>query len=120
MFFLVSNSRVVRSKGFEEMFGAFEILAEKYTNLYLIVVGNGYDFAHYQERAKHMKKGNRIKFMGSRLDMPQILKACDIFWFPTHFEGSPGVVIEAMVCKLPIISTNIPSITENLVNGENA
>lgn len=118
--FLVSNSRVVKSKGFEEMFGAFEILAEKYTNLYLIVVGNGYDYEHYQERAKNMKKGNRIKFLGPRLDMPQILKACDIFWFPTHFEGSPGVVIEAMVCKLPIISTNIPSITENLIDGENA
>lgn len=117
--FIVSNSRVVRSKGFEEMFGAFEILAEKYTNLYLIVVGNGYDYVHYQERAKQMKKGNRIKFLGPRLDMPQILKACDIFWFPTHFEGSPGVVIEAMVCKLPIISTNIPSITENLIDGEN-
>lgn len=118
--FLVSNSRVVKSKGFEEMFGAFEILAEKYTNLYLIVVGNGYDYVHFQERAKQMKKGNRIRFLGPRLDMPQILKACDIFWFPTHFEGSPGVVIEAMVCKLPIISTNIPSITENLVDGENA
>lgn len=117
---LVSNSRVVRSKGFEEMFGAFEILAEKYPNLYLIVVGNGYDYAHYQERAKQMKQGNRIKFLGPRLDMPQILKACDIFWFPTHFEGSPGVVIEAMVCKLPIISTDIPSITENLIDGENA
>lgn len=118
--FLVSNSRVVRSKGFEEMFGAFEILAEKYTNLYLIVVGNGYDFVDYQEKAKKMKKGHRIIFLGPRLDMPQILKACDIFWFPTHFEGSPGVVIEAMVCKLPIISTNIPSITENLVDNENA
>ncbi len=119
-FFLVSNSRVVRSKGFEEMFGAFEILVKKFPNLYLIVVGNGYDYAHYQERAKQLANGNRIKFLGPRLDMPQILKACDIFWFPTHFEGSPGVVIEAMVCKLPIISTNIPSITENLVDGENA
>lgn len=118
--FLVSNSRVVKSKGFEEMFGAFEILAEKYPNLYLIVVGNGYDYAHYQERAKQMKEGDRIRFLGPRLDMPQILKACDIFWFPTHFEGSPGVVIEAMVSKLPIISTNIPPITENLVDGENA
>lgn len=118
--FLVSNSRVVRSKGFEEMFGAFEMLAEKHTNLYLIVVGNGYDYEYYQNRASAMKNGQRIRFFGSRLDMPQILKACDIFWFPTHFEGSPGVVIEAMVCKLPIISTNIPSITENLVDNENA
>ncbi|EKB48723.1 glycosyltransferase family 4 protein [Cecembia lonarensis] len=118
--FLVSNSRVVRSKGFEEMFGAFEILAKKYPNLYLIVVGNGYDYVHYQERAKQLEHGNRIKFLGPRLDMPKILKACDIFWFPTHFEGSPGVVIEAMVCKLPIISTDIPSITENLVDGVNA
>lgn len=118
--FLVSNSRVVKSKGFEEMFGAFEILAENYPNLNLIVVGNGYDYKYYQERAKQMKQGNRIKFLGPRLDMPQILKACDIFWFPTHFEGSPGVVIEAMACKLPIVSTNIPPILENLKDGENA
>jgi glycosyltransferase involved in cell wall biosynthesis len=118
--FLVSNSRVVRSKGFEEMFAAFGILAEKYSNLHFIVVGNGYDYEHYKSRATQMAEGHRIKFLGPRLDMPQILKACDIFWFPTHFEGSPGVVIEAMVCKLPIVSTNIPSILENLVDGENA
>ncbi|MCH6236507.1 glycosyltransferase family 4 protein [Aquiflexum sp. AIY15W] len=116
---LVSNSRVVRHKGFEEMFGAFDILSERYPRLFLVVVGNGFDWEKYQERAKNMKNGGRIIFLGPRLDMPNILKACDIFWFPSYYEGSPGVVIEAMLCKIPIIGSNIPSILENIEDGEN-
>jgi len=117
--FVVSNSRVVRHKGFEEMFGAFEILAEKYPRFFFIVVGNGFDWEAYQDKARKMKDGNRIIFLGPRLDMPNILKACDIFWFPSYYEGSPGVVIEAMLCKIPIIGSNIPSILENIIDGEN-
>ena len=117
---IVSNSRVIKSKGFDEIFKAFRILTKKFNNLYLIIVGDGYDFEKYKEFCSKLRIQHKVVFLGSRLDMAEILKACDIFWFASHYEGSPGVIIEGMLSKLPIIASNISPVTENLIHGKNS
>ena len=117
---IVSNSRVIKSKGFDEMFRAFLSLSNKRSDLFFVVVGDGYDFNYYKALSLEYGVNEKVVFLGNRTDMPQILKTCDIFWFASHYEGSPGVVIEGMLSHIPIIASDIPPVLENLSDGINA
>ena len=49
---------------------------------------------------------------------PTCLRAADIFTLPSHREGMPRSIIEAMMCGLPVIGTNIRGTREEIVAGE--
>ncbi|UZD23933.1 glycosyltransferase [Algoriphagus halophytocola] len=117
---LFSNSRVIKSKGFEEIFQAFKYLNDKNAKVYLLVIGDGLDLPIYQRFCEENVLTDRVLFLGNRLDMAPLLKTADIFWFASHYEGSPGVVIEGMLSQIPIISSDIPTVTENLMHEHNA
>jgi len=117
---IVSNSRVIKSKGFDEMFSAFSLLCNQRSDLFFLIVGDGYDLNEYVALSLQYGIQDKVVFLGNRTDVPQILKACDIFWFASHYEGSPGVVIEGMLSRLPIIASDIPPVLENLSDGINA
>lgn len=64
----------------------------------------------------------KLSFSNNNLssDIPKLLKAADLFVFPTHFEGLPFSPIEAMAHDLPVVASNassIPEIIENKVHG---
>ncbi|WP_114750061.1 glycosyltransferase family 4 protein [Pleomorphovibrio marinus] len=117
---IVSNSRVIRSKGFDEIFMAFNVLLQNFRNIKLIIVGDGFDMSYYKSICNKLKIEESVTFLGRRKDIPEILKACDIFWFASHYEGSPGVVIEGMLSKIPIIASDINPNIENLVHKNNS
>lgn len=59
----------------------------------------------------------RILRLGYRDDLPRILGASDIFVLPSHFEGLPVSVIEAMMCGLPVVATDIIGPREQVRHG---
>jgi glycosyltransferase involved in cell wall biosynthesis len=62
--------------------------------------------------------GNRLRLLGWRDDIAAVLAAADIFALPSHFEGLPMSVIEAMLCALPVVATDIRGPREQVVAGE--
>ena len=85
-------------------------------------VGDG---ALYEELLKKVKEENleyNIIFVGRKdhLETPLWMNACDVFVFPSLFEGRPNVVAEAMMCGSPVIATDIKGIRDELIiNGKN-
>jgi glycosyltransferase involved in cell wall biosynthesis len=61
--------------------------------------------------------GERLRLLGYRTDVAAILAAADIFVLPSHFEGLPMSVIEAMLTGLPVVATNIRGPREQIVPG---
>lgn len=49
----------------------------------------------------------------------KLLSSCDVFVFPSHCEGQPLVVLEAMASGLPVITTDVGAIRETVIDGEN-
>jgi len=117
---ILSTSRVIRSKGFDEMLQALKRLLDLNLNIHFIVAGDGFDLEYYKQVSINLGVTERVSFLGRRDDIPQLLFNADIFWFPSHYEGSPGVLIEAMLAKIPIIASDITPVLENLHDGVNA
>ena len=99
-------SRVVRHKGYPELLVAMGgvLGAELWIVGTRLVSDHGEDMEPYFGRAA---LGERLRRLGWRDDMPRLLAAADIFVLPSHFEGLPLSVIEAMMTGLPVVATDI-------------
>lgn len=60
----------------------------------------------------------RVKFLGWRDDVPELLQHCHLMVLPTLHEGSPNALLEAMGYGLPCLASNIPEIREILPDPE--
>lgn len=97
----ISTSRLVRAKGIGELIDAFNIINGKNTQLWL--VGDGPDSSLFKKQAKVNK---RIKFLGYRNDVPNLLQQADVFVHPSYHEAFCLSLIEAAMAGLPLIATN--------------
>lgn len=52
-------------------------------------------------------------------DVPNLLNQFKIFVLPSHYEGNPKALLEAMSCKCAVIATDVPGSREIITNGEN-
>ena len=62
----------------------------------------------------------RVRLLGHRDDVAEVLAAGDVFAFPSLFEGLGGAVIEAMALGLPVVATSLPALREVVEDGGNA
>jgi glycosyltransferase involved in cell wall biosynthesis len=67
--------------------------------------------------AQELGLGQRVRFLGSRADVPDILRASDVFVLSSDYEGNPLSVLEAMAAGLPVISTAVGGVPELVQDG---
>ena len=108
---LISVANLHVNKGHKFLLEAFESLYKNHGNIKLLLIGDGTEKENLLKQIKNYNSKNSILFLGTRNDVPKLLKISDIFVLPTIFEGMSNAIMEAMACELPIITTNIP---ENL------
>lgn len=117
---VIAVSRLVPHKGYAELLAAMPATPP---NCHLWVVGerlasdHGADLEPDFARAQAVL-GPRLRRLGYRHDIPALLAAADIFTLPSHFEGLPMSIIEAMLTGLPVVATDIRGPREQLVQGE--
>lgn len=80
-----------------------------------LVVGDGPERQRLEEAAREAGLGERVRFLGCRRDVPELLSAVDIFSLTSDNEASPVSVLEAMACGLPVVATRVGSLEETVV-----
>lgn len=84
-------------------------LLELRSDARLMLVGEENDGGETRALAERLNVADKVMFMGSRDDIPDLLCAMDIFMFPSRFEALPIAPIEAQAVGLPcIVSTGVP------------
>jgi glycosyltransferase involved in cell wall biosynthesis len=73
---------------------------------YFVLVGDGPQRPAVEAEVARLRIGNRVLFAGVRSDVPQILRACDLFLLPSLFEGLPLAGLEAQAAGLPVVLTD--------------
>lgn len=80
-------------------------------DLHLAIVGN-VERSPYPQLAANLGLKERVHFLGFRHDVSEIMKAVDLFVFPSRYEPFGMVVIEAMAAGLPVITTASSGVAE--------
>jgi len=93
-----------RRKGFDTLFAAWASLCrDPRWDGDLIVVGRGAELELWRRRARDENMQNRIRFLGFRSDVPDLLAACDGLVAPTRYEAYGLGVQEALCTGLPAL-----------------
>jgi N-acetylgalactosamine-N,N'-diacetylbacillosaminyl-diphospho-undecaprenol 4-alpha-N-acetylgalactosaminyltransferase len=75
----------------------------------LYILGSGSLEGYLKDLVTKLKLTDRVVFLGFDSNPFTYLKAADLFMFGSNHEGFPNVLLEALCCGLPILSTNCPS-----------
>ncbi len=116
---VIAVSRLVRHKGYPELLEAMESVpgAELWIVGERLASDHGESLRPAFDRAA-ARLGSRLRLTGYRTDIPALLAAADIFTLPSHFEGLPMSIIEAMLTGLPVVATSIRGPREQVVPGK--
>ena len=99
-------------KNHENLLHAFKILSNKQPESLLLLLGDGPLKEKLFALADELCIANRVLFLGQRNDVADVLKALDVFVFPSFREGFGLALLEAMASGLPIIASDIPIFRE--------
>jgi glycosyltransferase involved in cell wall biosynthesis len=110
-----------KTKGLKELILTFNEIYFQYDDIKIIVVGN-YD-ENYKKSLLSLLKSHEAKdkiifkgFLSNQNLLIEFSKA-DLFVFPSYFETSPNVIMEAMSAGVPIITTNVGGIPDMISDG---
>lgn len=86
----------------------------------LALVGDGPEKAHIEQLIAKLGLQQRVRMLGQRRDVPELLAAADAFLLSSLSEGIPVTIIEAMAAGLPVASTKVggvPEVIDDEVTG---
>ena len=103
-------------KGCLDLLEAFPGLLERQPAARLAFVGDGPSAQALRQRAEVLGVAGRVLFAGARAhhELPAWMHAASLLCLPSHSEGVPNVVLEAMACGLPVVATDVGGIPEVL------
>ena len=108
-------ARLDEPKDHRAVFAALAGMAEKNWELLLIGVGP------YEEElravAKELQIAAKVKFLGLRRDVAEILAQCHVFVLASDWEAFPRSILEAMRAGLPVIASKVGGIPESVREG---
>jgi len=119
---VVSVGNVRRVKGADVMIRTAAIMREKFPKVLFLAIGGVHEpefFSEIQDLVSALGVTANVKFVGRRLDVPSILKTCDVFYQSSRSEGLPNALLEAMASRLPCVATDVGGTNEIISDGEN-
>ena len=116
---LVAVGKLQPAKGYPDLIDAFKIVRAA-TPARLVILGQGPDLPSLQAQVRAYGLEDDIRFVGFDANPYRWLARATVFVHAAHWEGFPNVLVEAMACRVPVISTDCPSgPAEILTDGVN-
>ena len=114
---LLSVGELIARKNYKTAIDAFAKLNSQQVRYY--ICGQGVLRSEIEEYAKARGVSDRVVFLGYRRDIPKICSCADVFLHPSHQEGLPVAVMEAMACGTPVVASRIRGNVDLIEDGVN-
>lgn len=109
---VLAVARLVPAKGIDLLLQAWASVAPQQAILYL--VGDGPDRDALEAQAKSLGIEDSVRFIGFSTEVSRWMQAAEFMVVSSHKEGAPYTVVEALLCRCPVISTDVGSNAELL------
>ena len=114
----LSCTMVARFTEFKDHGVLLRAFARLPRELRLKLVGDGDTLPAARRLAEGLGIRDRVEFMGSRGDVPDILAETDVFVLASKTETLPISILEAMRAGLPVVASDVGGVSEEVVDGE--
>ena len=111
----------VKRKNLMGLLEALPDVRDTFPNVKLMIVGKKGDaYASIERMINKLGINNSVIFKGfvSESGLIELYNLCDVFVFPSLYEGFPTVCAEAQACEKPVVTTNTTSMPEVIKNNE--
>lgn len=115
---IISVGRLSKEKGFDILLKSFQIIERKYGNFFLLILGEGSERDNLMNLSMKLGLTNNVRLLGFKQNPFPYLAASDIYVCSSMYEGFGLSVAEAMLCKLPVVATNVGGIPSMITHGE--
>ncbi|SMO90577.1 glycosyltransferase [Halorubrum cibi] len=116
---VLSVGRHVEAKDYPTLIRAFARLTEERGDTRLLLLGGGKLTSEYESLAEQLEISEKVSMPGFVSDPYPYMAHSDVFALSSQWEGLSLVLIEAMACGTPVVSTDCPNgPSEILMNGE--
>lgn len=113
---IVSVGRLDENKNHRLLIEAFALVATR-TPARLSILGEGSLRGELEKLCHNLEINDRVKFFGFHQRPYEILAGCDLLVVTSNREGLPSVMIEAMYCGLPVVSTDCGAGIDDILAG---
>jgi len=119
---VLSVGRLSREKAHIDLLAAFNYLRENTPDIKstVVIVGEGPERASLAAAAASFGLSERVIFAGEVSNVQPYYAAADVVVLPSHSEGSPYVLLEAMAANVPLIATAVGGVPEMVEDEESA
>jgi glycosyltransferase involved in cell wall biosynthesis len=109
-----------KSKNISGLLESLKILKDKGIPYQAVLIGEGMDLEAMKLKANALELNDRVLFTGllQGQDLTDTLASCDFLVLSSNYENMPVVILEALACGLPVVSTRVGGIAE-IVNESN-
>lgn len=113
---LIHTSNFRKVKRTADVIKMFKLIHDEIPSR-LLMVGDGPDRANNEQLCRDLGIGDQVRFLGKQDAIEEILSVSDLFLMPSETESFGLAALEAMACKVPIITSNAGGLPELNVDG---
>jgi glycosyltransferase involved in cell wall biosynthesis len=117
---ILTVGRMSAEKGHADLLEAIALLRNSpgFAGYRVLFVGDGPEQENLRQQAARLGISDRIVMPGFQRDVAPYYGMATIFALPSHSEGSPNVVLEAMSAGLPVVAASVGGVPEIVENGK--
>jgi glycosyltransferase involved in cell wall biosynthesis len=114
------SGRMVRRKGVEHLLEAWTRVIREHPEARLLLLGEGPLLDDLRKMGAGLGIGDTAFIKGRVDNVPEHLRAADLFVLPSLQEGMPNALLEALACGLPAVATRIGGVVDIISREEDA
>ncbi len=111
--------RLSKEKGIEYFIKACAILKERIKFFKMLIIGDGQERKNLECVSSNLELQENVLFTGFVNDVERWLPAMDVFVLPSFTEGTPLSLLEAMLCGVPVIASDVGGVPDIVKSGTN-